>query len=192
MKYFIIIILLHYLNAFSQDIHLQSPKSVEELLIKSKGNEAYALFNKEKYLVVENLKRAKRQRFFVGDVFRFRTKDDLFFQEEIQAITDSSFTISWMNPVMNRYEYREIPIREVVRIYKKPVKKGLNLALDAVPLGFLALDWAQNGIPPWKNPEALRTMAILYGAKFAIMYVGKLFKSKKLNENFRLRVLGGK
>jgi hypothetical protein len=186
------ILILLNLTAFSQDIHHQKAKSVEELLLKSKGNEAYALFGKEKYLVVEKLKRAKRDRIFVGDVFRFRTKDDMFFQEEIESITDSTFTVSWMNPVMNKYEYVEIRIDEVDRIYRKPMSKGLNLALDAAPLGYLGLDWIQNGIAPWKNKETLRVMAFIYGTKFALMNIGKLFKSRKITENYRLRVLGGK
>ncbi|MCU0326932.1 MAG: hypothetical protein MUF45_17105, partial [Spirosomaceae bacterium] len=117
------------LVCFAQDIHQQQAKSVEELLHKNLGNQAIATFNGEKYLVLENLRNASRKRIFVGDQFRFKTKDDIKFQEEVQSITDSTFVISWLNPVMEKYEYREIRIDEVVKIYRKPLNRKINLAL---------------------------------------------------------------
>lgn len=190
--YFSLIFCLINLVSAAQDIHQQPAKSVEELLHKNLGNQAIATFNGEKYLVLENLRNASRKRIFVGDQFRFKTKEDIKFQEEVQSITDSTFVISWLNPVMEKYEYREIRIDEVVKIYRKPLNRKINLALDAAPIGYLAFDWIQFGLPPWKNPEALKVAAFLYVGKFALMNVGKLFNGRKISENYRLRVIGGR
>ena len=161
--------------------------TIEEILIKEDPNRAKTLFNKDKYLVVENLRNSKRNRYYVGDMFRCKTKDGFLFEEEIHYITDSSFVIAAYNEVMGKFEYHEVLVKDVERIYKKPAKNKFKLGLNAAPLAYLLFDWAVYGIEPQKNPS-LGVMAALEVGTLAIQNAGRVFKSRKITENYRIRV----
>lgn len=172
----------------AQDYHLREPESVEELLKRTNPNYYRAIRNKEKYLVVENLKNMKRKRIFIGDTFRFKTKDDLFFQEEVSRITDSTFTIYYFDLTSNRLESRTFRIDEVARVYKRTVKKGLNITFSAAALSPLLYDWAFLRIPPWQNKNAIIGIAALTAGNVVLANANKLFLSRKVSENYRIRV----
>jgi len=76
-------ILSIYSNLFAQDFHQRQAKSIEEIIYKQDPNRAKTLFNKGNYLVLENLRRGSRTRFYEGDIFRFRTKDNFLFENDI-------------------------------------------------------------------------------------------------------------
>ncbi|MFN3589965.1 MAG: hypothetical protein ACK4UP_11345 [Spirosomataceae bacterium] len=187
LLFFISFFLLHSAT-FAQDYHLREPESVEELLKRTNPNYYRAIRNKEKYLVVENLKNMKRKRIFIGDTFRFKTTDDLFFQEEVSRITDSTFTIYYYDLTSNRLENRTFRIDEVARVYKRTVKKGLNITFSAAALSPLLYDWAFLQIPPWQNKNTIIGIAALTAGNVVLANANKLFLSRKVSENYRIRV----
>lgn len=180
-------LLLSYAS-FAQDYHLREPESVEELLKRTNPNYYRAIRNKEKYLVVENLKNMKRKRIFIGDTFRFKTTDDLFFQEEVSRITDTTFTIFYYDLTSNKLENRTFRIDEVARVYKRTVKKGLNITFSVAALSPLLYDWAFLRIPPWQNKNAILGIAALSAGNIVLANANKLFLSRKVTENYRIRV----
>jgi hypothetical protein len=161
--------------------------TIEEILMKQDPNKAKTLFNKDQYLVVENMRNGKRKRYYMGDVFRCKTKDGFIYEEEIHYISDSSFVMAAYNEVMSKFEYREIKINEVERIYNRPTKNKFKLGLNAAPLAYLLFDWAAYGIEPHKNPS-LGVMAMLEAGTLIIQNIGRVFKSRKITENYRLRI----
>jgi len=172
---------------FGQDFHLRQAESVEELIYKKDPNRAKALYNKENYLVLENLRTNTRQRFYIGDVFMCRTKDDFVFADEIYNVTDSSFVVTALNETTNRYEYVEIKLNEVTRIYKRP-KRKIGFGWQSFsPFGYLLFEWAAWGVSPLKNNK-WPVAAALTVAQPLFTVVSNQFRSRKLTENYRLRV----
>jgi hypothetical protein len=187
-KYYALILFLVVCSkSLAQDFHQRQADSVEELLYKKDRNKALALFNKEKFLVVENLRANQRNRFYVGDLLRFRTKDDFVFEDEIYEVKDSSFVITALNETTNRYEYVEIKLNEVTRIYKKP-KRKIGIGWQTLsPLGYLVFEWAAWGVSPLQNNK-WPLAAALTVAQPLITIVSNQFRSRKITENYRLRV----
>ena len=172
---------------FGQDFHLRQAESVEELIYKKDPNRAKALYNKENYLVLENLRTNTRQRFYIGDIFMCRTKDDFVFADEITKVTDSSFVVTALNETTNRYEYVEIKLNEVTRIYKRP-KRKIGFGWQSFsPFGYLLFEWAAWGVSPLKNNK-WPVAAALTVAQPLFTVVSNQFRSRKLTENYRLRV----
>jgi hypothetical protein len=183
----LIVLLLVVTNSIAQDFHQREAQSVEELIYRKDPNRAKTMFNKGRYLVLENLRTNSRKRFYVGDVFSFKTKGDFVFADDIYEIKDSSFVVTALNEVTNRYEYVEIRLDEVQRIYKHPKKKvNINLATFA-PFGYLLFEWAYWKIEPWKSPK-LPLAAGLSAAHPFFTILGNQFRSKKITENYRLRI----
>lgn len=186
------ILLLTFLVAYSvisaQDFHQREAKSVEEIIYQKDPTRAKTLFNKGRYLVLENLRSNSRTRFYEGDLFRCKTKDDFVFENDIYAITDSSFVVTSLNEVSNRYEYVEIKLNEIERIYKRPKKKiSINL-LTFSPFGYLLFEWVAYKTPPFSNSK----LPLAIGLSLAQPLIGIIanqFRSRKITENYRLRVL---
>lgn len=187
-KYYALILLLVVCSkSLAQDFHQRQADSVEELLYKKDRNKALALFNKEKFLVVENLRVNQRNRFYVGDLLRFKTKDDFVFEDEIYEVKDSSFVITALNETTNRYEYVEIKLNEVTRIYNRP-KRKIGIGWQTLsPLGYLVFEWAAWGVPPLQNNK-WPIAAALTVAQPLFTIVSNQFRSRKITENYRLRV----
>jgi hypothetical protein len=187
-KYYALILLLVVCSkSLAQDFHQRQADSVEELLYKKDRNKALALFNKEKFLVVENLRAKQRNRFYVDDLLRFRTKDDFVFENEIYQVKDSSFVITALNETTNRYEYVEIKLNEVTRIYKRP-KRKIGIGWQTLsPFGYLVFEWAAWGVSPLQNNK-WPIAAALTVAQPLFTIVSNQFRSRKITENYRLRV----
>jgi hypothetical protein len=185
--YALILFLMVYSSSFAQDFHQRKADSVEELLFKKDRNKALALFNKEKFLVVENLHSNQRNRFYVGDLLRFKTKDDFLFEDEIYEVKDSSFVVTALNETTNRYEYVEIKLNEVTRIYKRP-KRKVGVGWQTLsPFGYLVFEWVAWGVPPLQNNK-WPIAAALTVAQPLFTIVSNQFRSRKITENYRLRV----
>ncbi|UTA69953.1 hypothetical protein [Emticicia sp. 21SJ11W-3] len=173
--------------AIAQEIHHQDAKSVEELLYKKDPAQARSLFSKDKYLVLEKVRSGKRKKFYKGDVFRFTTKDNISYEDDLFSISDSSFVITTFNEVMNRYEYVEIKLSEVKSIYKYP-KKRINFGIaNFSPFAYLLIEWAAWGVDPITNPK-LPLAAGLTAVSPLFTILQNSLRSKKLTENYRLRV----
>ena len=185
--YALILFLMVFSTSFAQDFHQRKADSVEELLYKKDRNKALALFNKERFLVVENLRTNHRNRFYVGDLLRFRTKDDFVFEDEIYEIQDSSFVVTALNETTNRYEYVEIRINEVTHIYKRS-KRKIGIGLQTLsPFGYLVFEWIAWGVSPLQNNKWPIAAALTVAQPF-IALVSNQFRTKKITQNYRLRV----
>lgn len=189
-KFIKLITFITFINSstFAQDFHQREAKSVEEIIYKQDPNRARTIFNKQNYLVIENLRSNKRNRFYAGDVFLCRTKDGFLYENDIYSVTDSSFVVTALNEVSNRYEYIEIKLSEVSRIYKRPKRKvGINLTTFS-PFGYLLFEWGIWGTPPFQNPK-LPLAAALTVAQPLFGLIRNQFRSRRITENYRLRVL---
>jgi hypothetical protein len=175
------------INISAQDFHQRDAKSVEELIYQQDPNKAKAIFKKGKYLVLENLRRNSRTRFYEGDIFRFKTKDDFVYEDDIYSISDSSFVITTLNEVTNRYEFVEIKLNEVERVYKHSKKEVKINLLTFVPVGYLFIEWAAWNVSPLSN-EKLPLAIGLSLAQPLIRVISNQFRSRKLTENYRLRI----
>jgi hypothetical protein len=185
--YALILFLVVYSTSFAQDFHQRKADSVEDLLYKKDRNKALALFNREKFLVIENLRSNQRNRFYVGDLLRFRTKDDFVFEDEIYEVKDSSFVVTALNETTNRYEYIEIKLNEVTRIYKRS-KRKVGIGWQTLsPFGYLVFEWAAWGVSPLQNNK-WPIAAALTVAQPLFTIVSNQFRSRKITENYRLRV----
>lgn len=179
---------LSLLTSVGQDFHQRAPDTVEELMKKNNPNQYRAIRNKEKYLVVENLRRNHRKRFYLGDTFRFRTSDDLVFQDELSRLTDSTFTITYFDLTSTRIEMRSFRIDEITHVYKRPIRRGIRVPLTVGALSPALYDWMWFRIPPWQNSRTLLGIAGLSAANILISNSDRLFRRKKVTENYRLRV----
>lgn len=174
-------------TVLAQDFHHRQADSVEELLYKKDRNKALALFNKEKFLVVENLRTNQRNRYFVGDLLSFKTKDGFVFADDIYEVKDSSFVVTALNETTSRYEYVEIKLNEVTRIYKRPKRKvGFGWQTFS-PFGYLVFEWAAWGVSPLQNNK-WPIAAALTVAQPLFTVVSNQFRSRRITENYRLRV----
>lgn len=178
--YFLIVFSLVSINALAQS---QEALSVEELLEKNRPNEFRARQNNEKYLVLQKAN-GKRRRYFIGDVIRFKTEQELIFQEAVTDVNDGYFKIIYFDETTSRPEERTIYLNEVTMLYKRQKKKGLNLGIVTGAF-FLPLvyDWIQFGIEPWKNNDSYGTMAIVGGAGILLANKNKFFNRMKIDEN---------
>ncbi|WP_188766120.1 hypothetical protein [Emticicia aquatilis] len=181
-----ILVMVSFVN-HAQDFHLRQAQTVEELLLKKDPNRTYALINKEKYLVVENLRLNTRDRFYVGNLIRFKTKDGFVFEDDIYEVKDSSFVVTALNQTTNRYEYVEIKLDEVTKIYKRPKRKiGIGWQTFS-PFGYLVFEWAAWGVSPLQNNK-WPIAAALTVAQPLFTIVSNQFRSRRITENYRLRV----
>ncbi|WP_337041256.1 hypothetical protein [Emticicia sp. 17c] len=173
--------------AYTQDFHQREAKPVEELLYQKDPTRAKSMFAKDRFLVLENLRTGKRTRFYKGDVFRFKTKDDTYYEDDLYEITDSSFVITSLNEVMNRYEYVEIKIKDVTRVYKYPKKKFHFGLANFSPFGYVLIEWAAWNVNPLQNSKLILAAGLTAASPLFTVLQNSL-RSKKLRENYRLRV----
>ena len=183
-------IFLSMIHGFAQDFHQREAKPVEEILYNKDPNKAKAMFNKDRYLVLENLRNGNRVRFYKGNILRFRTKDHVTYEDDIYDITDSSIVITSLNEVMNRYEYVEIKLSDISRVYKRPKKKLHFGIANFAPFGYLLIEWVAWNVNPIDNPK-LPLAAGLTAASPLFTVLQNSIRSRKLRENYRLRVLQG-
>ena len=175
------------IDCFSQDVHQREAQSVEELLYKKDPSKLKSMLNKDRYLVLEKVRSGKRTKFYKGDIFRFKTKDDMVYEDNLYDITDSSFVITSLNEVMNRYEYVEIKLRDVARIYKHP-KRPIRFGIaNFSPFAYILVEWAAWDVNPITNPK-LVLAAGLTAASPLFTVLQNALRSKRLTENYRLRV----
>jgi hypothetical protein len=174
----------------AQDPHNREALPVEKLLEKNNATQFRAIQDKKNFLVIDHLRTGKRQRFYKGDVFRFKTKEGLVFQDELVEISDSTFTIIKYDESVNHLEYFTFKFAEIERYYKRPVRKGIRSGLSWASFAALmplAYDWAYFKIEPWRNPNAVKGILIVQGALTLIQNRNKFFNSRKFNDNIRLK-----
>ena len=116
-------------------------QSIEDVFIKENGNKARVILNKEKYLVVENLRNGKSFRYYIGDAMAFKTIDNFNFNDQINAVTDSTFQIAAFNESTNRRELFTVKVKDVTAVYTAPKKPFFPLTALAAPV-FFGIDWA--------------------------------------------------
>ena len=185
--YLLLFFLCITFGCFSQDIHQREAQSVEQLLYRKDPSKLRSLINKDRYLVLEKVRSGKRTKFYKGDIFRFKTKDNTVYEDNLYDITDSSFVITSLNEVMNRYEYVEVKISDVSRIYKRgkrPIRFGIA---NFSPFAYILIEWAAWNVDPITNPK-LALAAGLTAASPLFTVLQNALRSKKLTENYRLRV----
>ncbi|MBA4849859.1 hypothetical protein [Emticicia sp. BO119] len=187
-KYYLLLFFIGLtFSCFSQDVHQREAQSVEDLLYKKDPTKARSMFSKDRYLVLEKVRSGRRTKFYKGDVFRFKTKDDMIYEDNLYDITDSSFVITSLNEVMNRYEYVEIKIKDVKRIYKHP-KRPIRFGIaNFSPFAYILIEWVAWNVDPITNPK-LALAAGLTAASPLFTVLQNVLRSKKLTENYRLRV----
>ncbi len=171
----------------AQDIHQREPKPVEQLIYEKNPNQAKAIFNREKYLVLENLRKNKRTRFYIGDYFRCRTKGDFIFEDAIHAINDSSVVMAVLDEVSNRYELVSVNISEISHIYVRPKRPIRVNFMTFAPLSYLLFEWANWRVNPLENTKLPLALG-LTAAQPALEIISNHTRKKKLTENFRLRI----
>jgi hypothetical protein len=177
--------------AFAQDPHQRKASSVEELLEKNNANQYLALKNKSNFLVIDHLKSGWRERIYTGEVFRFKTIDGIFLQEEISEITDSTFTILRYNDLTRQLETLVFKPSEIEKYYKREVRKGIRWGLTWASFGTLLpllYDWVQFRIPPTQNTNALIGIPVIQAGLILINNRDKFFNSRKFTSNRRLKI----
>lgn len=127
-------------------VQAQQVLTGRELFLKQNPHNQTYLLADGRYMALDvyQFGRIKRHRFFVGDELSFKLKNSGKRQREsITAISDSSFTISNFNNILNENLYTEVKFREVrkIRIYRRipwvtqgaymlPVAGGLFMLSD--------------------------------------------------------------
>jgi hypothetical protein len=157
-KLIFLILLTSAKFVFGQEPHQKEALQVEELLEKNNPNLYKTIQRGGNFLVLDNYRNQKRRRYYVGDMFGFKTKSGVFFQEELSEIGDSTLTIMHYNNVERKLETWVIKVSDIRKVYKREVYKGIKWGLGWGSLAaFLPLvyDWVQFGRSPAQNSEAL-------------------------------------
>lgn len=169
----------------------------KELFLKQNAHNQTYLSYDGHYLALDvyRLGQIKRHRFFVGDEFTFKLKHHRKrYRESIVAISDSSFTFSHFNEILNEPIYTEIKLHEVrkIQVYRRipwvtqgaymlPVAGGIFLLTDT----FLyrgGLDFQMNFDP--------KTALIAGGiASLGIVCAKLSFPTYRIGNKHRLKVL---
>ncbi|MEZ4901664.1 MAG: hypothetical protein R2822_07845 [Spirosomataceae bacterium] len=116
------------------------------LFLKQNSHHQTYLSYDGRYLALDvfRMGRIKRHRFFVGDEFTFKLKHHRKrYRENIVAISDSSFTFSEFNSILNEAIYTEVKLEEVRKVktfkripwvtqgaYMLPLAGGIFLLTD--------------------------------------------------------------
>ncbi|GAB2797399.1 hypothetical protein GCM10027275_48570 [Rhabdobacter roseus] len=135
-----------------------------------------------------------RHRFFPGDDMRFRLKDEsIKFNETLASVSDSTFSIVIINDVLERMEYREIPLTQVhrIKVFRRIpwVTEGAFL-LPLAGLIYIGADFFNKGIDDQRFTTDRQTLAVggaLVGT--GIICYKLSFSSLRINKNNRLKVL---
>ena len=103
-KLIFLILLISAESVFGQEPHQKEALQIEELLEKNNPNLYKTIKRGGNYLVLDNYRRQKRRRYYVGDMLGFKTESGQFFQEELSEIGDSTITIMHYNNVERKLE----------------------------------------------------------------------------------------
>lgn len=120
IKFFYFTVLLFW-SVIAQSQQVLDSK---ELFLKQNSqNKAYFRADR-RYLALDvfRLGKIRRHRFFVGDELTFKLKHGRKrYRENISAISDSSFTFSHFNDILNESEHSEVNLRDVrkIKIYRR-------------------------------------------------------------------------
>ena len=127
-------------------VQAQQVLTGKELFLKQNPQNQTYLLADGRYMALDVYRfgRIKRHRFFVGDELSFKLKNrGKRRRESITAISDSSFTFSNFNEILNENLYTEVKFRDVrkIRVYRRipwvtqgaymlPVAGGLFMLSD--------------------------------------------------------------
>lgn len=200
MKYLPLIILI-FLGNYSiaqddtkrknGDFHEREALTIDELLKRNDPNAYKALTTNNNFLVVANYRNGKRWRYFEGDIFRFKTKDGRYYEEEVSYIDDSTFTIYHYNNQINRLEVLEFEISEISAVYKDKrtniLRPGLISMLNIVP--WALIDWAATGDHPFINKDFLIITPVVGVGNILIFGRKGFFNKIKLRGNKELKII---
>jgi hypothetical protein len=180
--------------AFAQtdkDFHHRRPLTVEELLEINNAKAFKSITAKSPFMVVSNYRNGKRWRYFEGEVFRFKTKDGRYFEEELAMIEDSTFTVYRYNKQEQKMDHFTFRTKDVKAVYKNKRGGGAKVALLSMTpiLPMALLDWAVYNNPPLKNKDFLWITPIVGAGNLLIFKHKNLFNKQKMGENRTLRII---
>jgi hypothetical protein len=190
-KLIFFILLISAESVFGQEPHQKEALQIEELLEKNNPNLYKTIKMGGNYLVLDNYRRQKRRRYYVGDMLGFKTESGQFFQEELSEIGDSTITIMHYNNVERKLETWVIKLTDIKKVYRREVYKGIKWGLGWGTLAAFApifYDWIQFGISPAQNTEALILIPAIQAGSVVIANRSKFFNGIKLNDNKQLKV----
>lgn len=134
------------LISFALIVQGQQVLDSKELFLKQNAQNQTYLLADGRYLALDIYRfgRIKRHRFFAGDELTFKLKNGRKrLRENITAISDSSFTYSSFNDILNENLYTEVKFRDIrkIRVYRRipwvtqgaymlPVAGGIFLLSD--------------------------------------------------------------
>jgi hypothetical protein len=188
----LLLLLSHFLFAQTdKDFHQRRALSVEELLEINNQKAFKTITAKSPFLVVSNYRNGKRWRYFEGEVFRFKTKDGRYFEEELAIIEDSSFTVYRYNKVEQKMEHYTFRTEDVKATFKYKRGGGAKIALlSMTPILPMALmDWALYDNPPLQNKDFLWITPIVGAGNLLIFKHKNLFNKQRMGENRTLRII---
>lgn len=189
LKFFTTSIFILVCNfGFAQDPHLQKPKSVDELLKSENPLKYKSITEHQNYLVIENLRFLNRKKIYIGEVIGIKDKKGEFHQDEIYEISDSTFTLIHYNENSNHFEYSIFRPEDVKRYYTKKVHKGIKWRSSLFAYAPLAYDWLAFNLKPWENQDTFIKITGLQMCLLLISNRDKFFKSRKINDNYRIRI----
>jgi hypothetical protein len=178
-------------TVFAQEPHQKQALEIEELLEKNHPEQYRSIRRKANYLVLNNYRKGNRRRYFEGQSLAFETKDGQFFQEEINEIGDSTLTVLFYNSIERKLETHVIPIKNISKVYRREVYKGIRWGLGLgslaalLPLGY---DWIYFNKLPWQNSQALVMIPVIQAGVILLNNRSKFFNGIKLNDNKQLKV----
>lgn len=188
MKKLVFFILTLPFAAFSQPTETLT---IEEIMQKTMPKVLKTYSGNHPFLVVSNYRNGKRWKYFEGDIIRFKSKENAFFEEEIAYIEDSTFTIFSYNDQINRLEKLTFKIDDIKSVYKhkrvKIWKTGLYSIAPMLP--YAALDWGLFHIPPHQNKDLLILTPIIGVGNLLISGHKNLFNRQRLKGNRDLRIV---
>lgn len=161
---------------------------MESILSKNSPNQFRAMENSEKYLVIEKVRNVNRRKIHLEERIYFARLDKVYFEGNLTRLTDSTLTMTYLDGTSNRYEERMFYLDEIARVYKRPKRKGLRIALQAASFAPLLYDLIWWGETPLQNPRTLYGVLALAGVQTVIANSDKLFKSQKIGRRNRIRV----
>ncbi len=192
MKAYVLFTLLltPFALVFGQE-HNSKALTIEELMQKNNPKAYQAKTSTTNFLVLANYRNGKRQHYFRGDLLRFKTKDNHFYEEEIAFIDDSTFNILLFNKESNMLEQHDFKLSDVKIIYKHPrggfVKTAVYTMLGFIPMALI--DWGVYKTPPHQNDNLL-TIAPIVGLGSALLFKRKqLFNKQRLRGNKELKIV---
>jgi hypothetical protein len=169
----------------------------KELFLKQNTQNQTYLRPGGRYMVLDVFRfgKIKRHRFYVGDEFTFRLKHRRQrFREHISAVSDSSFTFSNFNTILNEPLHTEVKFSEVrkVKTYRRIpwVTQGAYMLPAAGGIFLLTDTFIYRGGIEFQMQFDPKTALIAGGIASLGVLCGKLsFPSYRIGERNRLRAL---